>query len=78
MRRFDAGLSGVGCLWTVLGDEQHEVHRRHPGLLHADRHLCPLHVERTVRSDSARLQYDDTPLSGLCQRRGVRRVDPGL
>jgi hypothetical protein len=69
MRRYDAGVPGVGRLRAVLGDERHKVHREHAGLLHHHGHLRHLDIKRAVRNDDAGVQHHDAPLPCLRQRR---------
>ena len=49
VRRRDARLPAVRRLRPVLGDQRHAVQRRDAGLLHDDRDLRAVHVERAVR-----------------------------
>ena len=76
--RRDAGLSGVGRLRPVLGDERHQVLGGDAGLLHDDGDLRAVHVERAVRGDDAGVQHDHARLPRLRRRHRVRRRHAGL
>jgi hypothetical protein len=67
--RRDAGVSVVGRVRPVLGDQRERLLGRDAGLLRARGHLRAVRVERAVRRDDAGLQHDDAHLPRLRGRR---------
>jgi hypothetical protein len=78
VRRFDAGLPGLGGVRAVLGDQREPVQWVDPGLLHADRDLRAVYLERAVFGHDAGVQYRDAHVPRVRRGRRVRRFDAGV
>jgi len=63
---------------AVLGHEHDRLHGRDAALLHTERYLRLLSVERPLLGDEAGVQHDDARVPGLRWRRRVWRGDAGM